>query len=93
MSERIEPPFNSGPIRPGPPSIAPGQCPGGVVIHVYAVPSGVLVATSAIHPGDDVAAFAERDAATYDALMADAACLVGYDGDTGERYPVEAWHG
>lgn len=81
-------------IRPGPLSIDPGQCPGGVVVHVYAVPSGALVSVSRIHPLDDIAATAERDAATYDAFVAsDAACLVAYDGDTGQRFDRAAWHG
>lgn len=33
-------------VRPGPPSIDAGQAPAGVVIHVYAVPSGRLLHTS-----------------------------------------------
>jgi hypothetical protein len=78
-------------IRPGPAAILPGLCPGGVVVHVYAVPSGELVSVSRMHPLDDVAATAERDAATFDAFMAAAACLVAYDGDTGERMGADAW--
>jgi hypothetical protein len=74
-------------IRPGPQSITPGICPGGVVIHVYAVPSQVLLLSQRIGPRDDVYAAAERAAA----VDAAAVCLVAYDGDTGERYSADDW--
>lgn len=65
------------------------------MIHVYTVPSGELIAASPIHPTDDVAAIAEQDAAAFAAALAmlhdGVACLVAYDGDTGERFPPEAW--
>ena len=64
------------------------------MIHVYAVPTGELITASEVR-ADDVEAKAEADAATFaetlGALAAGAACLVAYDGDTGERYPPAAW--
>jgi len=76
-------------VRPGPASIEPGACPGGVVIRVYAVPSGTLVIEQRIGPGSDVEAAAtlaaELDAPGW------AACLVAYDGDTGERAGPLEW--
>jgi hypothetical protein len=89
-----EPLFDSrGWIRPGPASIEPGQHPDGVVIHVYtATEPPVLVTVHKLRFSDDVESTAEADAAAFDAFTADAACLVAYDGDTGERFPAEAWH-
>jgi hypothetical protein len=80
-------------IRPGPAAIEPGQCPGGVVIRVYATSEPpVLVIQQKLGPADDVAG-----AATVAAAMSDEtgwnACLVAYDGDTGERMSPEAWDG
>lgn len=86
MSDRIEPPTISRWVRPGPPSITPGRSPGGVVVRVYATTDPpTLVIEQALGPGDDI-----EDAATVAAALADesdgwAACLVAYDGDTGER--------
>jgi hypothetical protein len=75
-------------IHPGPPSLAPGLCPGGVVIHVYtATAPPVLVVEQQLRPGDAI-----DNAATEAALMHDGdVCLVAYDGDSGERYPANAW--
>lgn len=86
----IGPPFIT---RPGPRSIPPDEMPGGVVIHVYSVPTCRLLLTRHAHDRDDVERHAEADAAqTADMLWPDDAgvCLVAYDGDTGERMP---WHG
>ena len=79
-------------IRPGPLSIEPGLSPGGVVVRVYATSDPpLLVIEQCLGPGDDV-----EDAATVAAALSDenggwAACLVAYDGDTGERMGPEAW--
>lgn len=80
-----EPPFDSRWIRPGPPSIEPGRSPGGVVVRVYATSDPpTLVIEQALRLGDDI-----DEAATLAAALSDAsgwhACLVAYDGDTGER--------
>lgn len=81
-------------VRPGPLSIAPRACPGGVVIHVWAatVPP-LLLLTQRVGPADDVEAAAERAALEASrALEADAAvCLVAYDGDTGARFSGPDW--
>ena len=82
-----EPPF----IRPGPARIEPGQSPGGIVIRVYATSDPpVLVIEQRLGPGDDV-----EDAATIAAALSDTtgwnACLVAYDGDTGERAGPLEW--
>lgn len=89
-SEGIGPLF----ISPGPDRIEPSQHPGGVVIHIYAATDPpLLVTTHKLGPGDDIEAAAEGDAAAFDAFTAGPSCLVAYDGDTGERFPAEAWHG
>jgi hypothetical protein len=72
-------------IRPGPARIEPGRCPGGVVVRVYATSDPpALVVEQPLGPGDDI-----DGAAGLAAALADdagwAACLVAYDGDTGER--------
>lgn len=87
MPERAdEPQFIT---RPGPDRIEPGACPGGVVIDVYAVPSNLRVIRHHLRPGDDIDGAATM-AAGLD-LPGWAACLVAYDGDTGDRYPPGAW--
>jgi hypothetical protein len=76
-------------IRPGPQSIEPGRCPGGVVMRVYAVPSQELVIEQLLGPDDDIEA-----AATVAAEMEKpgwGSCLVAYDGDTGERAGPLEW--
>ena len=80
-------------IRPGPPNIGPGACPGGVVIHIYAAREPpVLLTVSDIGP-DDHPEQAAAAAADVTALLADgsAVCLVAYDGDTGERFTADEW--
>jgi hypothetical protein len=83
-------------IRPGPPSIAPGTAPGGVVIRVYRL-SGALVLERRI-PALATCDPAVEDAATADAIAAARALaagepcvLVGYDGDDGLRYTAAEW--
>ena len=75
--------------RPGPSSIAPLACPGGVVFHVYGVPSCVLLIERRSANYADAAGHALVDAEFVDTLRAytgdDAVCVVAYDGDTGER--------
>lgn len=79
-------------MRPGPPSISPSSAPGGVVVHVYSVPSERLLLVQLIGPGDDVdhaATVAAGQAMTLAQLEhepdADGLCLVAYDGDDGSR--------
>jgi hypothetical protein len=91
-------------VRPGPPCIDPGLAPGGVVIHVYAVPTGRHLRSRHLsaddivngeqHGDDVVASCAQVDAtAAVEDLRADESftCLVAYDGDTGERFTPAAW--
>ena len=86
MPERERDPlFN----RPGPPRIEPGQCPGGIVMRVYAIPSRTLIIEQKLRPADDIEAAATM-AAELDA-PGWAACLVAYDGDTGERAGPLEW--
>jgi hypothetical protein len=79
-------------IRPGPPSIAPGKAPGGVVFRVYKRNGTMLVerALSAVDEAD-----AETDATkTLEAFTPGEPmemCLVCYDGDTGVRWTAEDW--
>jgi len=75
-------------IRPGPPALEPGRCPGGVVVQVYAttIPPTLLI-EQRISLGDDVERAATDAAALADELEADV-CLVAFDGDTGERIPT-----
>lgn len=83
-----QPPSDSVRIRPGPASIPPDEMPGGVVIHVYSVPTCRLLLTRHAHDRDDVERHAADDAAQTDAMLWPddvGVCLVAYDGDTGER--------
>lgn len=68
-----------------------GANPGGVIFHVYEVPSGRLLHVSAVAPGtpDAIAQTAEADALAALDLTGAEVCLVAYDGDTGHRYT--AW--
>ena len=79
-------------IRPGPPAIAPGVCPGGVVIHVYSatLPPALLLVRR-YGPGVAVEPGAARDRAAAERLADGDFCLVAYDGDTGERFDGAAW--
>lgn len=81
-------------IHPGPPQIEPGVYPGGVVIHVYDVPSGVLVTTSMSRSLAEASHNAATDA-DVTVLFARpdrwGVCLVAYDGDTGERFDADDW--
>jgi hypothetical protein len=75
-------------VRPGPASIPADAWPGGVVIHIYAVPSSRLVLVSKLADLVDVDARAEADADAAVARLHPGErdiCLVAYDGDTGER--------
>lgn len=74
-------------VNMGPPSITPGEYPGGIILHIYT--EARLVHRTAVREGDDIETIARRDAdATLAALAAegtDHIWLVAYDGDTGER--------
>lgn len=75
-------------VRPGPARLERNRCPGGIVVHVYAVPSGRLLLVAHLSPNDPIEQLAAADVrATFDALAADedGVCLVAFDGDSGER--------
>lgn len=78
-------------IRPGPLSLDPGLCPGGVVVRVYAAPGEQLVVEQRLHPGSDVDGAALLAAALAERAPGWGSVLVAYDGDTGERFGPEAW--
>jgi hypothetical protein len=70
-------------IRPGPRSIPAGECPGGVVVHVYDL-GGVLLATSAID-GQNIEAAARDALERVDDLGVGSVILIAYDGNDGHR--------
>ena len=77
-------------IHPGPQSIEPGEMPGGLVFHFYAVPDdrgpdARLVRVSRVGL-DEVEATAELDAVALELVPGDL-CLVVFDGDSGLRWP------
>ena len=80
--------------RPGPPSLHPGLCPGGWVIHVYGLRSGRLVGLTRVGPDvcplDQLDGEAERfaDETVANADPGDGFVIVCYDGDSGARSPV-----
>lgn len=86
-------------IRPGPPALPAGVFPGGVVFHVYSVPSCVLLLTQNVAVTDDVEAAATHAAEQCGMTQTDewptweggGVCLVAFDGDTGKRYSAEEW--
>lgn len=62
------------------------------MIRVYAcAPGEQLVVEQRLHPGADVDGAATLAAALAEHAPGGATVLVAYDGDTGERYPAEAW--
>lgn len=71
-------------VYPGPQRIDPGLCPGGIVIHIYDVPSEELLLVRPLRPVEPVEMAAELDAEFVMALTPNC-CLVSFDGDTGER--------
>ena len=73
-------------IRPGPPRILPGLCPGGFVVHAYGTADGRLLVVGHVTP-EDVEALATAHAEAVELLLHEdeAVCLVTYDGDSGER--------
>lgn len=81
-------------IYPGPLEIDPLQCPGGVVIHVYGVPSGTLLNESAALSSAEAAFNAGKDhdnASNRLPAGDEGYCLVAYDGDTGRRFSADEW--
>lgn len=80
--------------QPGPQQIEPRSCPGGVVIHVYGVPSGKLLSEST---GDSLQWAAFRAGADHDVAAAnlpttdEGFCLVAFDGDSGRRFTQDEW--
>ena len=83
-------------IQPGPQAIGPLSCPGGVVIHVYGVPSGTLLTVSHADSLHMAAYNAGLDGERAEARLPatdHAFCLVGFDGDTGRRFTADEWVG
>lgn len=74
-------------MRPGPDSIAPGGCPGGMVLHVYGTDGRLLLESALTHTSDAAA----RQDANLVADLADDVCLVAFDGDTGRRWSSFDW--
>jgi hypothetical protein len=74
-------------VRPGPASIEPGGCPGGVVLYIYEVPSQRLLFTQRIDPFWNAETLEATAEANADAAHREAreVCIVTYDGDTGDR--------
>jgi selenophosphate synthetase-related protein len=72
-------------FQPGPLSIDPGACPGGVVIRVYDL-DGRMLRSSLVPADGDIAAVADID--DNDGLI-----LVAYDGDDGHRFTAADWLG
>jgi selenophosphate synthetase-related protein len=81
-------------FQPGPLSIDPGACPGGVVIRVYDL-DGRMLRSSLVPADGDIAAIAEADAgaAVADIDDNDGLILVAYDGDDGHRFTAADWLG
>lgn len=80
--------------HPGPQELAPGLCPGGVVVHVYEVPSERLLCHSFVKYTEDVeraAQVAGEVARTVISPLATGMCLVAWDGDTGHRFTRQDW--
>ena len=75
--------------RPGPPRLAPGLCPGGMVIHVYDH-AGVLLMSRMLNSHAEAQVTAESDADAVVEMVGKGAdiCMVIYDGDTGARQPA-----
>ena len=76
-------------VRPGPASISAGAAPGGIVIHVYDVPTCMLLLERRLVDLEEAMRTAEADGSFVDSLTA-ACCVVAYDGDSGERIPLRA---
>lgn len=77
-------------IYPGPASIEPKACPGGVVVHVYAVPTQRLLLQRHLRTQMPIEHAAELDYDDCSRRLRDedgeyGLCLVAYDGDTGHR--------
>ena len=81
-------------VQPGPRAIGPLSCPGGVVIHVYGVPSGELLSVSdadSLHMAAYQAGLDHERAAARLPETDEGFCLVAFDGDTGHRFSAEDW--
>ena len=73
-------------IRPGPDAIAPRGAPGGLVLHVYEVPTQLLLLTRPLRTLAEAEESAFTDAELVELLTSSReVCIVAYDGDTGER--------
>ena len=81
-------------FRPGPPTLAPGLAPGGLVVHVYDR-RGVLLMARPLASMAEAQAFAEGDADAVVSMVGEDAdiCMVIYDGDTGARQGPDVLEG
>jgi hypothetical protein len=83
--------------RPGPPNIDPARAPGGVVLHLYAIPTArLLVARHLVgelmERPEDVNRLSALDIAEAERMWnpdEHGLALVVYDGDTGNRLMIE----
>ena len=78
-------------VHPGPNRIGSGECPGGIVLHVYSVPEERLLIVQRV-TFDHVERLAVEAAEEVDRLGLDRVCLVAYDGDSGERMKLAPYH-
>lgn len=78
-----------GTYRPGPDQLAPGLCPGGIIVHVYTL-SGRRLIEQSLAPDANVET-AAAIAAEQSALTRGPVCLVAFDGDTGARFSAREW--
>lgn len=84
--------------RPGPPHIDAARAPGGIVVHLYAIPTGRLLVTADIvgelmERADDMDRIAARDIAAAERMRTDdepGLALVVFHGDTGARMLIES---
>ena len=81
-------------LRPGPPMLAPGLAPGGLIVHVYDR-AGVLLMARTLTSLAEARATAEDDADAVLAIAGPGAdiCMVIYDGDTGARQGPDVLEG
>ena len=79
-------------FRPGPPRIAVGRCPGGLIVHVYGE-DGRRILTQRLTSLGQAEAQAIHDGDLTKAALrpGEACCVVAFDGDTGERWSPADW--
>jgi len=76
-------------IHPGPPFLERDLVPGGVILRCYSVPDETLIFEQHLTDAGDADAMAEQGADAAAEYGATNVCLVAYDGDSGERIPLQ----